>query len=118
MIERTTGRSRITLPVLEGTQRHIKSLRELPGMAAEFDLMGDPTPLKILLSLAHAGDLCVSDLADILEMGTSAISHQLRKLRDGDLIQNRRDGSVIYYRLNSETIRERLNVFKALLEGK
>ena len=54
MIERSATRSKVSLTVLEGTQRHLESLAELPHMANVHRLLGDPTRLKILLSLSHA----------------------------------------------------------------
>lgn len=119
MIDRSCVRSKINLPVLEGTQRRLAALDKLPDLARNLSLLGDPTRLRILVSLAHARELCVCDLADILGMETSAISHQLRKLRDGGLVTNYREGPTIYYRLDSEAIREPLAVTRSLLlEGR
>ncbi len=115
MIDRSCVRSKINLPVLEGTQRHLAVLDNVPDLARHLSLLGDPTRLRILLSLAHAGELCVCDLADILGMETSAISHQLRKLRDSGLVTNYREGSTIYYRLESEVIRDALATARSLL---
>ena len=115
MIERSATRSKVHLTVLEGTQRHLESLDELPQMANVHRLLGDPTRLKILLSLSHAKELCVYDLADILGMDNSAISHQLRKLKDGGLVRSHREGATIYYRLESEVVREELATARSLL---
>ncbi|MFC1543569.1 ArsR/SmtB family transcription factor [Candidatus Neomarinimicrobiota bacterium] len=118
MIDRSSTRSKVRLPALEGTQRYLFSLKDLARRAGYFKLLGDPTRLKLLLSLAHAKELCVYDLADILEMETSAVSHQLRKLRDGGLVTNHREGPTIYYHLESEAIREVLAYARSvLLEG-
>lgn len=119
MIDRSCVRSKINLPVLEGTQRHLAALDNVPDLARNLSLLGDPTRLRILLSLAHAGELCVCDLADVLGMETSAISHQLRKLRDSGLVTNYREGPTIYYRLDVEGIRDPLAVTRSLLlEGR
>ncbi len=115
MIDRSCVRSKVNLPVLESTQRHLASLAELPAMTNAYKLMGDPTRLKLLLSLAHAKELCVCDLADILGMDTSAVSHQLRKLKDGGLVRNHREGATIYYHLESEVLREALAWIRSLL---
>ena len=115
MLERSSSSSKVSYPVLESTQHHLASVAEFPSLARGFSLLGDPTRLKILMSLAHAKELCVSDLADILKMETSAISHQLRKLRDGDLVTTNREGLTIYYRLNTPAIRETLATARALL---
>ncbi len=119
MIDRSCVRSKVNLPVLEGTQRHLESRDELPAMVRTYQLLGDPTRLKILLSLAHAKELCVCDLADILGMEISAVSHQLRRLRDGGLVANHREGPTIYNHLESEPIQEVLACSRSLLlEGK
>ena len=115
MIERSCLRSRINLPVLESTQRQIASLDQLGGLARRLSLLGDPTRLKILTCLATAGELCVCDLADVLKMDTSAISHQLRKLRDSGLVTNERDGSTIYYSLVGEELHELFASSRSLL---
>ncbi|MCK4577516.1 MAG: winged helix-turn-helix transcriptional regulator [Candidatus Marinimicrobia bacterium] len=115
MIDRSCVRSKVNYPVLESAQHHLESLKDTPVLAHSFGLLGDPTRLKILLSLAHAKELCVCDMADILEMETSAISHQLRKLRDGGLVTNQREGSTIYYQLASDALREHLATARSLL---
>ena len=118
MIDRSCISSKISLPVLESTQRHLESLSEVKLLVRSFALLGDPTRMKILLALAHAGELCVCDLADILGMETSAVSHQLRKLKDGDLVENQREGSIIYYHLIPGIFRELFVTGRALLSEK
>lgn len=115
MINRTSERSKVTMAALEGTQRHLRSLDEIPAVVGGCRLMGDPTRFKILLCLAQARELCVSDLADILKMDTSAISHQLRKLKDGGLVKSNREGATIYYALEEEEIREVIATARSLL---
>ena len=115
MIDRTCASSKVNLPVLESTQRHLSGLDELPAQAKCFSLLGDPTRLRILLGLAYARELCVCDLADILTMETSAISHQLRKLKDGGLVTSNREGPTIYYQLLPEILRDVLAYARSLL---
>jgi DNA-binding transcriptional ArsR family regulator len=74
-----------------------------------FKAMGDPTRLKILWAL-ELGEMCVCDLAALLEITESAISHQLRTLRHLDLVTNRREGTILYYRLNDHHVSELINV--------
>ena len=62
-------------------------------------LLAGETRLKILVLLRRAGELCVCDLATILEMTPAAISQHLSRLRSGVLVRSRRDGMTIYYRL-------------------
>lgn len=83
--------------------------KEHEQLAHLFKAMGDPTRLKILLALT-GDEMCVCDLAAFLEISESAVSHQLRMLRQLYLVANRRDGPVLYYRLNDEHIGRLLDV--------
>jgi DNA-binding transcriptional ArsR family regulator len=74
------------------------------SMAETFSLLGDPTRTRILHALS-VDELCVSDLAGLLEISPSATSHQLRLLRDRRLVGVRREGKRTYYRLRDEHIR-------------
>src|SRR5688500_15728251 len=74
------------------------------GLPATFSLLGDPTRTGILPALS-VDELCVSDLAGVLGISASAVSHQLRLLRDRRLVEVRRDGKRTYYRLQDEHIR-------------
>lgn len=76
---------------------------EYQVMAALFKAMGDPNRLKILWALS-TGEMCVCDLAALLECSESAVSHQLRLLRQMALVSNRRQGQILYYRLNDEHV--------------
>ena len=64
-----------------------------------FSALADPTRLKILHALTITEELCVCDLAALAELSVSAVSHQLRLLRDRDLVRARRDGRMVYYSL-------------------
>lgn len=68
-----------------------------------YKIMGDSTRLKILMSLEN-DKLCVTDLACILNMSLSAISHQLKVLRDAKLVKNTKIGKTVYYELDDEHI--------------
>jgi DNA-binding transcriptional ArsR family regulator len=69
------------------------------AVAAIFDALADPTRLRILQSLLIAGELCVCDLAVLTGVSSSGVSHQLRLLRDRDLVTFSRDGKRAVYRL-------------------
>ena len=69
-----------------------------------FKLFGDTTRIKILYSLFES-EMCVCAIADLLGMTQSAISHQLKTLKDANLVGNRRDGKTIYYFLSDEHVR-------------
>ncbi|MGE5652846.1 MAG: ArsR/SmtB family transcription factor [Bacillota bacterium] len=72
-------------------------------MAETFKAMGDPTRISIIHALS-VSEMCVCDLAAVLEMTQSAISPQLRVLRNLRLVKNRKDGKVVYYSLDDDHI--------------
>lgn len=73
------------------------------AMAQTFRALADPTRVRILAALARS-ELCVGDLAACLGMTISAVSHQLRLLREMRLVRRRRDGKHIYYALDDDHI--------------
>ena len=75
-------------------------------------LAGNDVRLKMLYLLEEQNELCVCDLADILEMTIPAVSQHLRKLKDGNILQTRRSGQTIYYSL----MQEHLEIIKPLFE--
>jgi len=86
----------------------------LPPEVAEnlcqtFKALGDKTRLKILWALEKQ-EMCVCDLAALLDVTESAVSHQLRLLRTLRLVKNRRDGTILYYRLADEHIVQLIQV--------
>lgn len=72
-------------------------------LAAIFAAMGDPTRVKLLFALSR-GELCVCDLAALLGASVSAVSHQLRLLRDRRVVKARRAGRQIYYSLDDHHV--------------
>ena len=75
---------------------------QLTRLSSIVGLIGNDTRLKILYLLQMESKLCVCDLSDILNMTVPAISQQLRKLKDGGLINSQREGTVIYYSLTNK----------------
>ena len=69
-----------------------------------FSALSDPTRIKILHALTVTEELCVCDLAALAELSVSAVSHQLRLLRDRDLVRARRDGRMVYYSVADDHI--------------
>jgi ArsR family transcriptional regulator len=88
---------------------------ELFDMAELFKVFGDSTRIKILCALAGS-ELCVCDIAEVLDMSQSAISHQLRTLKQAKLVKNRRDGKTIYYSLADDHVLTILGMAKEHLE--
>lgn len=72
-------------------------------LAQLFKAMGDLTRLKILMALEE-GEMCVCDLAAYSGITESAVSHQLRLLRQTHLVVNRREGPILYYRLDDDHV--------------
>jgi len=70
-----------------------------------FKIFGDSTRVKILWAL-DKHEMCVCDLAYLLQMTKSAISHQLRILRDHKLVKVRKEGKFVYYELNDEHVKD------------
>src|SRR5918994_7482594 len=69
------------------------------ALAETFKVLGDPTRVRILNALS-AAELCVCDIATLLRLGESAVSHQLRLLRSLRLVRARRDGRKVFYALD------------------
>ncbi|HHY81590.1 MAG TPA: winged helix-turn-helix transcriptional regulator [Clostridiales bacterium] len=77
----------------------------LYDLAELFKVFGDTTRIKILWALDES-EMCVCDIANLLNMTQSAISHQLRVLKQADLVKSRRDGKVVYYSLDDEHVQQ------------
>ena len=75
----------------------------LLDLAELFKVFGDSTRVRVLSALA-VSEMCVSDLAHLLHMTTSAISHQLKELRTAKLVRVRKEGKVAYYSLDDEHV--------------
>jgi ArsR family transcriptional regulator, lead/cadmium/zinc/bismuth-responsive transcriptional repressor len=72
-------------------------------LAATFKALGDPTRVKIISALL-LDELCVCDIASLIGLSQSAISHQLRVLRNMNLVKYRKDGRIAYYSLDDDHI--------------
>ncbi len=87
---------------------------EIPGsdlerMASTYKMLGDPTRLRLLLALSE-NEMCVCDLAAFTGLTESAISHQLRRLKDLSLVKKRRDGQILYYSLVDTHVTDLLKI--------
>lgn len=81
----------------------------LYDLAELFKIFGDSTRIKILYALIES-ELCVGDIAQLLNLSQSAVSHQLRILKDAKLVKFRRDGKIIFYSLDDEHVRNILSM--------
>jgi ArsR family transcriptional regulator len=79
------------------------------SLADFFRILGDPTRVKIIHALSGR-ELCVCDLSFFLEMNQSAVSHQLRTLKDSRFVVSRKEGKVVYYSLADEHITQILDL--------
>lgn len=82
------------------------------ALADTFSALGDPTRVRILDALSH-GELCVCDLAAVLGLSQSGVSHQLRLLRGMRLVRPRREGRVVFYSLDDQHI---MAIFRQTLQ--
>ena len=100
--------------VHEGAVEQVRS--QLPqdevlyDLAELFKIFGDSTRVKILYSLLES-ELCVCDIAKLMDVSQSAVSHQLRVLKGSKLVKFRREGKTLYYSLADE------HVFRILSQG-
>ena len=84
--------------VIDRLMQQMPDTEILRGVAELLGLFGDTTRVCILFELL-SGELCVSEIAERLGMTASAISHQLRILKQGRLVDGRREGKTVYYSL-------------------
>ncbi len=83
--------------------RAMKSQEAVSALAETFKLLGDPTRIKIAFALSRE-ELCVCDLANLLGVSQSAVSHSLRTLRQMKLVKFRKEGKIAYYKLDDDHI--------------
>ena len=96
---------------VKAVQRMMEANEVFVRVAQTFKALSDFTRAKIIFAL-YKEELCVCELAAILNMSQSAVSHQLRVLRNLNLVRYRKDGRVVYYSLNDEHIE---NLFEECL---
>ncbi len=76
---------------------------QVSALAETFRVLGDPTRVRLLDALSHA-ELCVCDLATLLRLSESAVSHQLRLLRGMRVVRARREGRMVFYSLDDQHV--------------
>lgn len=94
------------VPLSEGLLGH----DEARLLAERFKLLADPTRLRMVYALLEGGELCVSDLARVVEVSESATSHQLRQLRLAGLVKTRKQGREVFYGVADTHVRLLLDV--------
>lgn len=88
---------------VENARKAMKSAETISLLAETFKILGDPTRIKIAFALSKE-ELCVCDIANLLGVSQSAVSHSLRTLRQMKLVKFRREGKIAYYTLDDEHI--------------
>jgi ArsR family transcriptional regulator len=91
--------------IVERVKQKMPQEETLYDLAELFKVFGDSTRTKILWALDEE-EMCVCDIAYLLNMTQSAISHQLRVLKQAKLVKNRREGKIVFYSLDDEHIRQ------------
>ena len=88
---------------------------QIARFARVFEVLGNRTRLRILRALARE-ELCVCDMAQVLDLSIAGASHQLRALHDRGWLHMRNDGKMVYYRLSPDALRQVLQEGRIFLE--
>ena len=88
---------------VENARRAMKTAEAVTTLAETFKILGDPTRIKIAFALSRE-ELCVCDIANLLGVSQSAVSHSLRTLRQMKLVRFRKEGKIAYYTLDDDHI--------------
>ena len=99
------------------TKEKLKELTILTDVANFFKILGDITRVKILFALDN-NEMCVCDIANVLNMTKSSISHQLSYLKDLNIVKSRKSGKEVYYSLDDEHVKEVFEVAISHIEHK
>ena len=89
--------------VVDSVMGRMPDARVLQDASTFFKVMGDGTRFRILLAL-DGHEMCVCDLTAVLQMSKSAVSHQLRRLRENKLVTSRREGKMVFYAIADDHV--------------
>ena len=101
MNENAVKKGHICDAINQSEEPNIEVLYDLSEL---FKVFGDSTRIRILYALFES-ELCVGDIAQLLNLSQSAVSHQLKLLKDAKLVKFRREGKIIFYALDDEHVR-------------
>ncbi len=97
-------------------KKELKDKNAIISCAREFNMVGDPTRLKICYLLCRHKELSVGEIADVVGVSISAVSHTLKKLQKADMVESRREFRTVYYKLKKspvvEVMKERINHYE------
>ena len=99
----------IHVEVVEDVRKRVPDSDRLNELAYLFKLFGDGTRIGILWALSES-EMCVCDLCALLNMKQSAVSHQLKNLKQSRAVKARREGKVVFYALDDDHIRQLLDL--------
>ena len=91
--------------IVEKTRKNVPKDELLGDLSDFFKVIGDGTRIKILWAL-DSNEMCVCDIANLLNMTKSAVSHQLRGLREANLVKFRKSGKEVFYSLSDNHVKE------------
>ena len=86
----------------------IPGIAEADALAGWFRVLGDPTRTRILYALVEVDELCVGDLAAVVDASETSVSHALRWLRASGMVRSRRSGRMVFYALDDDHVRHLL----------
>ena len=101
---------------IEKVRKNMPNYNTITDLSDFFKILGDSTRLQILMALERS-ELCVSELSHLLNMTISAISHQLKSLKNAKLVKLRKEGKTVFYSLDDDHINKLLKVsFEHIIE--
>ena len=99
---------------IQKIKKEMKNRKAILQCAAEFNMVGDPTRLKICYLLCRHKELSVGEITEIIGVSISAVSHTLKKLKKAGMVENRREFRTVYYKLKqtslADMLKERLTI--------
>lgn len=99
-------------------KKELKNKDAVLACAREFNMVGDPTRLKICYLLCRHKELSVGDIAEVVGVSASAVSHTLRKLKKADMVESRREFRTVYYKLKKSPVvkvmKDRINHYEKI----
>jgi ArsR family transcriptional regulator len=98
---------------IDNLKKELKNKNAILKCAREFNMMGDPTRLKICYLLCRHKELSVGEIAEIVGVSISAVSHTFRKLQKANLVESRREFRKVYYQLKRSPLTHYLEKYLA-----
>jgi DNA-binding transcriptional ArsR family regulator len=101
---------------IQKIKKELKNQKAILACAREFNIVGDPTRLKICYLLCRHKELSVGDIAKVVGVSVSAVSRTLKKLQKANMVESRREFRTVYYKLKKspivEVMKERINHYE------